>query len=311
MSVIAPARVAPARVASLDAARGLAIVAMIAFHLIWDLGNFGYIDASIPFSAGVKLFGHAIGIGFLLIVGVSLVLAQNRGARAFWRRFALIAGAAALVSLGTYLIFPQTFVFFGILHCIALASLLAAPFVARPWPASLAIGLIAVLAPLLLSSPVFDAPLLSWIGLSTITPATNDYRPVLPWTGYVFFGVAAANFWRARGLAPIGANWRIGPLGFLGRHSLAIYLVHQPALFALFYGLSAAGVTPRAPEADEFIVACELRCVEQDLEAARCRDLCACTEKRVASMTAAEVADPEKRAARLDEIAQGCFREGR
>jgi len=107
---------------------------MAAFHLIWDLGNFGYIDRDFPYSPSVKLFGHAIAIAFLFIVGVSLVVARARGAgsRAFWRRFFLIAGAAALVSLGTYIAFPQAFVFFGILHCIALASLLAAPLLPLP-----------------------------------------------------------------------------------------------------------------------------------------------------------------------------------
>jgi len=303
--------VAPTRIASLDAARGLAIVAMIVFHLIWDLGNFGYIDPAIPFSAGVKLFGHAIAIGFLVIVGMSLVLAQGNGAAAFWRRLAHIAGAATLVSLGTYLIFPQTFVFFGILHCIALASLLAAPLVARPWPTALAIGLTTVIAPLFFSNPVFDAPLLSWIGLSTITPATNDYRPVLPWTGYVFLGAAASQFWRARGLAPFGANWRIEPLNLLGRHSLLIYLVHQPALFALFWGLSAAGLAPVASDAGDFFAACELRCAEADVEAAKCSNLCACTAQRVASLTSSEIEDPERRGARLDEIARACMAEKR
>ena len=43
------------RVGGLDAARGLAVVAMFAFHFIWDLGHFGYIDAEIPYSKGVKL----------------------------------------------------------------------------------------------------------------------------------------------------------------------------------------------------------------------------------------------------------------
>ena len=71
---------APARIVALDAARGAAIVAMVAFHLIWDLGNFGYIDRDFPYSASVKLFGHAIAIAFLFIVGVSLVVARARGA---------------------------------------------------------------------------------------------------------------------------------------------------------------------------------------------------------------------------------------
>src|SRR5208283_3692105 len=159
----------PARVVALDVARGAAIVAMVAFHLIWDLGNFGYIDRDFPYSAGVKLFGHAIATAFLFIVGVSLVVARARGAGsgAFWRRFFMIAGAAGLVSLGTYIAFPQAFVFFGILHCIALASLLAAPLLLAPWPAALLAALAAALAPMFLASPAFNTSWLNWIGLST------------------------------------------------------------------------------------------------------------------------------------------------
>ena len=51
---------------------------------------------------------------------------------AYWRRFLIIAGAAALVSVGTYFVFPGAFVFFGILHCIAAASLVALPFLFLP-----------------------------------------------------------------------------------------------------------------------------------------------------------------------------------
>ncbi len=128
----------------------------------------------------MKLFGHGIAIAFLFIVGVSLVVARARGAgpRAFWRRFFLIAGAAGLVSLGTYFAFPQAFVFFGILHCIALASLLAAPLLPAPWPAALLAALVAALAPMFLASPAFNTSWLNWIGLSTFEPLTNDYRPI-------------------------------------------------------------------------------------------------------------------------------------
>lgn len=176
---------AAARWAGLDAARGLAVVAMIAFHLIWDLGHFGYVDANFSYSTPVKAFGHAIAFAFLFIAGVSLVLAHRGGIRwpAFWRRFAIVAGAAALVTLGTYVAFPGAYVFFGILHCIAAASLLAAPFLAVPWPFALATALFIGVAPLLFCDDFFNAPWLQWVGLSTGDVLTNDYRPLLPWSG--------------------------------------------------------------------------------------------------------------------------------
>jgi len=297
----------PARVVALDVARGAAVVAMIAFHLIWDLGNFGYIDENFPYSTGVKLFGHAIAIAFLLIVGVSLVLARARGAgwEAFWRRFLLIAGAAGLVSLGTYIVFPDAFVFFGILHCIALSSLLAEPLLALRWPAVLFVAILASLAPLMLSNPLFDPIWLSWIGLSTIEPLTNDYRPILPWSAAVFAGVAAAKFWASRGWRMIGGNLEAGPLAWLGRHSLALYLLHQPLLFGVFAALAFVGSAPSDRSSGGFVDACVAQCVSSGGERSVCRRTCACTAERASSEDLPTEA--KARAKRLDELARDCL----
>ena len=177
---------------ALDAARGLAVVAMIVFHVIWDLAHFGYVDANVPWSAPVRYFGHSIAFAFLFIAGVALVLAHRDGLRwrAFWRRFAIIAGAAALVSVGTYVLFPTTYVFFGILHCIAAASLIAVPFLRAPWPLALGAAVFFLAGAELFSSPVFNANWLLWLGLSTSEPMTQDWRPIFPWAGALLMGVA-------------------------------------------------------------------------------------------------------------------------
>jgi uncharacterized membrane protein len=298
---------APARIIILDAARGTAIIAMAAFHLIWDLGNFGYIDRDFPYSPSVKLFGHAIATAFLFIVGVSLVVARARGSgpRAFWRRFFVIAGAAGLVSLGTYIAFPQAFVFFGILHCIALASLLAAPLLPAPWPAALLAALAAALAPIFLASPTFNTPWLSWVGLSTFEPLTNDYQPILPWSAAVFAGVAAAKFWTARGWGAIGGNLEAGPLTWLGRHSLALYLIHQPLLFGLFAALVFFGAAPSDRSSRGFVGACVAQCEASGGEKSVCREACACIAERAASEELPTAA--KARARRLDVLASDCM----
>jgi len=255
----------------------------------------------------VKLFGHAIAIAFLFIVGVSLVVARARGAgsRAFWRRFFLVAGAAALVSLGTYIAFPQAFVFFGILHCIALASLLAAPLLPLPWSAALLAALVAALAPMLFASPAFDTPWLNWIGLSTFEPLTNDYRPIVPWSAAVFAGVAAAKFWAARGWGAIGGNLEAGPLPWLGRHSLALYLIHQPLLFGLFAALAFVGAAPNDRSLSGFVGACVAQCEASGGEKSICREACTCIAERAASEELPTAA--KARAKRLDELASDCM----
>src|SRR5207344_124808 len=95
--------VSAARRPLVDLLRGGALWAMVVFHLIWDLANFGWIDAEIAYTPGFRWFGHAIAVSFLTLVGVSLVLAQrSRGplwrSGAFWRRWGLIVAAAAVIS---------------------------------------------------------------------------------------------------------------------------------------------------------------------------------------------------------------------
>lgn len=303
---------------ALDAARGLAVLAMVAFHLIWDLAHFGYAPATLPWTAPVKLFGHSIAFAFLFIAGVALVLAHRDHMRwpAFWRRFAIIVAAAALVSAGTYVAFPTSYVFFGILHCIALASLIAVPFLLAPWPAALAGGAFFLVGAQFLSAPAFNANWLQWIGLSTSEPLTQDWRPLFPWAGALLLGVAAAKLplpvYRARAgtrSGPLPVNGVREWLPFLGRHSLSIYLVHQPALFALFLGL--AYLAPLPTDTTDFVASCEARCFEEGGEGKICHDACACTAREaINSKALAGVTDEAERGRRLNEIAQRCVSKG-
>jgi uncharacterized membrane protein len=303
---------------ALDAARGLAVMAMIVFHLIWDLSHFGYAPATLPWSAPVRIFGHSIAFAFLFIAGVALVLAHRARMRwpAFWRRFAIIVAAAALVSAGTYVAFPKAFVFFGILHCIAVASLIAVPFLFAPWPVALAGGAFFLAGGEFLASPVFNADWLQWIGLSTSEPMTQDWRPLFPWAGALLLGVAAAKLplpvygesAGVRGDPPPASGARTW-LPFLGRHSLLIYLAHQPALFALLLGI--AFLAPPAIDTTEFVASCETRCMNEGGEGKICHDACTCTAKEaISSKALAGVADEAERGRRLNEIAQRCVAKG-
>ncbi len=299
-----------ARWAALDAARGLAVLAMVAFHLIWDLAHFGYIEQTIPWSAPVKGFGNAIAFSFLFIAGVSLVLAHRHGLDwpAFWRRFAIVAGAAALVSLGTYVVVPSAFVFFGILHCIAAASLLSVPFLLLPWPAALACGAFFLIAPHVVESHAFNAPWLQWLGLGTREPLTQDWRPLFPWAGAMLLGVAAGRAPALRRPAPnpLPASGARGWAPFLGRHSLLIYLLHQPLLFGLFTAMLF--IAPPAEDARAFIAECEKSCVAEGSRQAFCHKACVCTaEEAMRSKALLGVADEAERGRRLQDIAGRCI----
>lgn len=272
------------RVAALDMARGGALVAMFAYHLVWDLAHFGYIDGRTPFLPQMRMFSHIIACSFLFIAGLSLALARRAPFdwRAYWKRIALVSGAAALVTVASWFLFPEGLIFFGILHCIAAASVAALPFLFAPWPAALAAGLVACALPQFLAFPSFDAPALMWTGLGRAIPASNDFRPFLPWAGALLIGLAAGLFMEKRGgfdaLRRIaGANAPARLLAFGGRHSLAIYLIHQPVFFALLTA-SVWALGPPAP-ADErpFRELCERQCASTGAGVEQCRSGCACT----------------------------------
>jgi uncharacterized membrane protein len=227
----------PQRVGSIDSLRGLAILAMIAYHFAYDLRHFGVIRAD--FEGGAFWLGARATIlsSFLLLVGVSLVLAaQARVTTArFVRRIAVVTACAMAVTVGSYLMFPQRFIYFGTLHCIAASALLARPFVGRPRLA-LAVGIAVIVAGNVLGHPFFDARATSWVGFNTVKPPTEDFVPLFPWMGVVLVGVALGRALLARPLRP-RAGRSAGPsaLAWLGRHSLAIYMVHQPLLIGLLW----------------------------------------------------------------------------
>ena len=227
----------PPRIDVVDALRGLALCLMIGYHFCFDLRHFGWLAADFEhdlFWLGLRAL---ILSTFMALVGASLVLADRAGqdpAR-FWRRLGEIAACAALVSAASYLVFPQSFIYFGVLHCIVVATLCARPLVRHPWPAS-AVGAAMVAAGVFVAAPLFDTPALSFIGLRTTKPLTEDYVPLLPWAGVTLLGLGIA----ARSLTPrnAAALARLGPprvLGWMGRHSLAIYMAHQPLLLGVLW----------------------------------------------------------------------------
>ena len=153
----------------------------------------------------------------------------------FWKRIGVVAACALTVSAASWIMFPRSFIYFGILHGIAVASVLARPLVRRPGVA-LAIGCVVIAAGFGWSNPAFDAGPLSWIGFVTVKPATEDYVPLAPWAGFVFLGIALGHRLardRFSALAPIAAA--PGWLQWLGRHSLAVYMVHQPILLGALW----------------------------------------------------------------------------
>ena len=225
------------RIGGVDALRGFALCLMFVYHFAFDLRFYHVIATDFehaPFWLG---FRALIVTSFLLLVGVGLVLADRSGATPshFWKRVGIIAGCALAASIGSWIVFPQTFITFGILHCIAVASVVAWPLVRRP-ALALGLGLAVILAAFAWSHPLFDARAWSWVGFTTHKPATEDYVPLFPWAGVVFIGIAAGHALSRAAFRPLAPLARApGWLAFLGRHSLVVYMIHQPLLMGALW----------------------------------------------------------------------------
>lgn len=225
------------RVQAIDALRGGAILAMIAYHFAYDLRFFGLAHFDFEHDPFWLTARALIVSTFLLLVGVSLVLATSAGVGRprMLRRIGVIAASAAVVSAASYLLDPRTFIHFGILHGIAVAALLAMPWVHRPRAAVVA-GIAIVVAGVALAHPFFDSRWTSWVGFTTHRPTTQDYVPLFPWLGVVMIGIGAAHLLLRHRFAPLAALGRAPRwLLLLGRHSLLIYMVHQPILLGILW----------------------------------------------------------------------------
>ncbi len=220
----------------LDALRAAAIVWMAIFHFCFDLNHFRFIREDFyrdPFWTVQRTMIVSL---FLFCAGVGQAVAweQRQGWPRFWRRWAQVAGCALLVSAGSYLMFPRSFIYFGVLHGIAL-MLVVTRLTAGAGRWLWLMGLVAVLLPQFVQHPFFDTRLTNWVGLITRKPITEDYAPLLPWLGVMWWGLASGQWVLQRRRAWITAALprALSPLAVLGRWSLSFYMLHQPVLIGL------------------------------------------------------------------------------
>lgn len=242
----------PDRYDTIDALRGVAIVWMTVFHFCFDLNHFGwtrqnfYLD---PFwtwqrTAIVSLFLFCAGLG------QAVAVAQRQSWPRFWKRWAQVAGCALLVTAGSVWMFPRSYIYFGVLHGIAL-MLVIVRFTAGwgrwLWLAgALAIASKFVAADLIASMPALDflnGKAWNWLGWISRKPITEDYVPLIPWLGVMWWGMAAGQWllrerraWITRAMPHAAA-----PLSWLGRWSLSWYMLHQPVLMGVLMLIRTPG----------------------------------------------------------------------
>ena len=234
----------------LDELRGLAIVLMVAYHafylLAFSFGSrtgralFDFMGPVQPFIAGT----------FILLCGLCC-----RFSRSNLKRGLKLTGAAALVTLATLamrLFGMDEAIWFGVLHFLACAVLLFAPTQKLFDKVSLKIPawtqfiffMIVFLVWYIVPPPLPHSEnfLLFTLGFPSLTLRSADYFPLFPWL-FLFLAGTAVGVYAQQGRFP---HWmekpRVPPLRWLGKHSLLIYLLHQPVLMGIFTALEAAGV---------------------------------------------------------------------
>ena len=235
---------------ALDSLRGIAIIWMTAYHFCFDLNHFGYLRQDFhddPFwtwqrTAIVSLFLFTAGLGQVIAVS------QGQSWQRFWRRWGQVVGCALLVSAGSYAMFPQSFIYFGVLHGMAVMLLIVR--LTAAWGAWLwilgslvfAMKFIAIYAHTYWTGVEFlNQNYFNWLGLISRKPITEDYVPIIPWLGVMWWGVAAGSWALRQRPHWFGVETGVAgrPLAWLGRWSLTYYLLHQPVLMGLLMAASA------------------------------------------------------------------------
>lgn len=250
MENITEAKSVRRRVHMIDTVRGVIIIGVVAYHFlfdlwdIWDMDlwwmNSALVNAVRDFGAGVLIF----------LSGISSLLSHSNIKRGF-----KTLACAALLSLVTYFVMPDNFIFWGILHFMGLMMLLygiVGKYINK-LPRLAGFGIFIALfvfmyplmtggyvgIPRLLEIYVPDAMKTSVItyiiGFGGGELISADYFPILPWSALFLAGTYIGNYVREGRIPQFMYKDICKPITFLGRNTLVIYLLHQPVIFALVW----------------------------------------------------------------------------
>ena len=228
----------------IDLLRGIAIIMMVIFHIIFDLAFFEVYD--LDFRSGpLFVFNMSIPLLFILLVGISLTLKYNNFMivqkqqpgeflRSFVQRGLLILSGGILITTATSIMLNDGVIHFGILHLIGLSIILSIPLLKLKW-FNVILGVICVIAGIYIETIRINSPYLLWLGFKPSFYYSLDYFPLLPWFGIVLIGIFLGNYFysgykRRYKLMDVEKNILIKKINFMGKHSLIIYFIHQPII---------------------------------------------------------------------------------
>jgi uncharacterized membrane protein len=243
------------RIWEVDAWRGVAIIMMVIYHLMWDL--YAFAGVNVALGRGFWFyFQRTTATSFIFLVGVSLMLsyysAQSSGKGAqglYWKFFQrglkiFAIGMTITVVIMIASAFQPGFtgrIDFGILHFIGASIIIAYPFMRIKWPwANLILAALLYTAGRIIETIPAQGMAWVWLGFQPYDYYYLDYFPLIKWFSVVLVGIFVgqtvyAQGWRRFSLPDLSAFFPINLLRFLGRRSLLIYVIHQPILIGLLF----------------------------------------------------------------------------
>lgn len=231
---------APTRIWEIDFLRGVSIILMVGYHLLYDLGEYRGLEKVLVFTTDLGRPGWIVAQAFFATVFVVLSGVSGTLTRSNVRRGLRLLAVSFLVTAVTFVFDRSSAVWFGILQCLAVSMLLYGAAFEKAGAAvcaaagALVLGLGAFM-PAVKKALAVTFDWLLPLGLHSPTFASFDYFPLIPWFGVFLLGAALGKtvYASRRSLLP----WRppVTFVNFAGRHSLLIYLVHQPVFMGILY----------------------------------------------------------------------------
>lgn len=220
------------RYQAVDALRGLSIILMVVYHFFFDLTMLGLFPYKVMFCKIVEILQIFFAALFVAMSGASSVFSSN-----LYKRSAKLLICAAVVTVATYLFDSSGFVVFGILHFLGTASLVCAVFKKFMFKINVnpVIWIVLFVVSRIALNRTFDVPHLWLLGVCDGNFVSTDYFPIFPWIFAYFAGISFGKAATAGRLNGAFYQFKAPPLAWVGRHTLAVYLLHQPVIMAIMF----------------------------------------------------------------------------
>lgn len=210
------------RIWEIDFLRGIAIILMITFHVVFDLRDI--YNYPVNYMSGVFYYvGKASAILFMLVSGISCSFSKNNVKRGL-RIFAIAMG----ITVATYIFDPALIIKFGILHFFGISMILFPLFKPLNKNILILLATLIIAAGNLMSTINVTSEYLFPLGLTTGSFTSSDYYPLFPWFGVFLYGAALSKIFYKEKKSIFNFTIPDNPIMFIGRHSLAVYVIHQP-----------------------------------------------------------------------------------